>query len=112
MASVPRNNCSESFETFTEMPLHSGCYLRNTLGYFVCSVVGWHFPGDIFLYNVRGILGIVNLLYTSVRLLLKCSNLLMMITLIALFLKLYIFRQNLDNFIILVESLYGNMLHD
>ena len=36
----------------------------------------------------------------------------MMITLIALFLKLYIFRQNLDNFNILVESLYGNMLHD
>ena len=80
MASVPRNNCSESFETFTEMPLQSGCYLRNTLGYFVCSVVGWHFPEDIFLYNVRGILGIVNLLYTSVRLLLKCSNILMIIT--------------------------------
>ena len=73
---------------------------------------GGSFLVDIFLCNVRGILGIVNLLYTSVRLLLKCSNLLMMITLIALFLKLYIFRQNLDNFNILVESLYGNMLHD
>ena len=73
---------------------------------------GGSFLVDIFLCNVRGILGIVNLLYTSVRLLLKCSNLLTMITLIALFLKLYIFRQNLDNFNILVESLYGNMLHD
>ena len=34
------------------------------------------------------------------------------ITLIAVFCKLYVFRQNLDNFNILVESLYKNMLHD
>ena len=34
------------------------------------------------------------------------------ITLIAVFCKLYVFRQNLDNFNILVESFYRNMLHD
>ena len=58
------------------------------------------------------ILLIFNLTYTSVWLLLKCSNLLMIITLIAVFCKLYGFRQNLDNFNILLESLYKNMLHD
>ena len=40
IASVHRKNCSESFETFTDIPLHSGCYLHNTLDYFVCSIVG------------------------------------------------------------------------
>ena len=94
------------------MPLHSVCYLHNTKDYFVCSVVGWQFLVAVFLCNVRGILGIVNLRDNSVRLLLKCSNLLMMIALIAVFCILYVFRQNLDNFNISVKRLYGNMLHD
>ena len=58
-----------------------------------------------FLWNLRWILGIVNLRYTSVRLLLMCSNLLQIITLIVVFCKLYAFRQNFDNFNILTESL-------
>ena len=36
----------------------------------------------------------------------------MILTLIAVFYKLYVFRQNLGNFNILVERLYGRMLHD
>ena len=58
------------------------------------------------------ILWIVNLTYTSVWLLLKRSNLLMIITLITVFCKLYVSRQNLDNFNILLGSLYRNMLHN
>ena len=58
------------------------------------------------------ILWIVNLTYTSVWLLLKRSNFLMIITLITVFCKLYVSRQNLDNFNILLGSLYRNMLHN
>ena len=66
----------------------------------------------VFLCNVRELLGIVNRRDNSLRLLLKCSNLLIIITLIVVFCKLYVFRQNFDSYNILVESLYRNMLHD
>ena len=46
-----------------------------------------------FCENVRRILGIVNLRGTYIRLLFKCSNILMIITLIAIFCGLYVFRQ-------------------
>ena len=88
--------------------MHSMCYLHNTLDHFVCSAVGQHFLVDVFLCNVRGFLGIINFIDTSVRLLLKCSNLLIIITLITVF---CIFRQNLDSLNIPVENLFRNMLH-
>ena len=112
ITSITGNDCSESFEIFTEMPLYSGCYLHYTIDYFVCSVCRVALPCGCFLCNARRILGIVNLRDTSVWLFLKCSNLLMKIILITVFCKLYVFRQKLDNFNISVESLYGNMLHD
>ena len=60
---------------------------------------------------MREFLEIVNLRDTTVELLYKCTKLLVIITLIVNC-KLHIFRQNLDNFNILVESLYENMLND
>ena len=67
---------------------------------------------DFFLLNVCRILAIADLIDTSVRLLLKCSKLLRIIILIAVFLKLFLFRQMLDSFKILFESVLGDILHD
>ena len=35
IAGFPRNNCSGGFETLTEMPLNSWCYLHKTVDYFI-----------------------------------------------------------------------------
>ena len=86
--------------------------MHNTLDYFVCRTVGSNFILAVFLWNVRGVYGIVYLRITSLQQLLKFSNLLRITALCALFSKLYVFRQNLNNFNILVWSLYGDVLDD
>ena len=38
-AGVPSNNSFGNFETFTEIPLRSRCYLHNTLDYSINSSI-------------------------------------------------------------------------